>query len=100
MKYKETPDITLKMIIDAGIIKPGAEVYASTNLEIVGHITNEGGILLSNGCEEILHPYPSGAARSVTKSSVNGWKFWLIKIGSDFQELRVIRELYRKKMEL
>ena|SRR5688500_8308089 len=99
MEYKESPDITLKMIIAAGIIEAGTKVYARSNMDIVGVITSNGGIILKIGNEEIIYPYPSGAARSITKSSVNGWIFWMIKIGNDFQELSVIRELYRKQVQ-
>ena len=31
-------------------------------------------------------PYPSGAARSIVKISVNGWKFWKVKIGNEMKE--------------
>jgi len=99
MKYKETPDITLKMILAAGIIEAGTKVYARSCMDIEGLINSDGGIILKIGSGEVLYPYPSGAARAITKSSVNGWIFWMIKIGNKFQELRVIRDLYRKQVE-
>lgn len=38
MKYLEISDITLKMIIDVGLIKPNTKVYASTTNDINGII--------------------------------------------------------------
>jgi len=42
MACKEIPDITLKMIINAGIIKIGTKVYSSPNNEIIGTLDKDG----------------------------------------------------------
>ena len=44
MKYSETPDITLKMIIDSGFLKPNTIVYASIDENITGIINSNGAI--------------------------------------------------------
>ena len=44
MRYEEIPDITLKMIINSGIIKVGTKVYSSPDNEIIGTLDKEGAI--------------------------------------------------------
>lgn len=95
MKYKEIPDITLKMIIEAGIIEPGTNVYANSKDEVIGTLDINGSITVILGDEKKIFPYPSGAARAFTKTSVNGWKFWRILENGKYFNL----SYYKKKFE-
>ena len=97
MSYIEIPDVTLKMIIDSKIIKIGTKVYASSDNNIVGTINKEGAIILNIGNEKRVFPFPSGAARAITKTSVNGWKFWKILDNGQFNELSNYKEKYKRE---
>lgn len=56
MKYPETPDITLKMIIDSGFLKPDTKVYASIDENITGIINSNGAIeIIINGKKMYFH---------------------------------------------
>ena len=57
MAYKEIPDITLKMIINAGIIKIGTKVYSSPNNEIIGTLDKEGAITFEIDNEMKTFPF-------------------------------------------
>ena len=95
MNYKEIPDITLKMIIDAGIIAIGTKVYAYPDNKIFGTLDEEGAITV-NICTELkTFPFPSGAARAIIKTSVNGWKFWRILENGQYNELSYYKEKYK-----
>lgn len=96
MIYKENPDITLKMIIKAGIIKIGTKVYSSPNNEIIGTIDKEGAITLEINNEMKTFPFPSGAGRAITKTSINGWKYWRILDDGIFNELSYYKEKYKQ----
>ena len=97
MEYKELPDITLKMIIDSGLIKPGTRIYASTDPKIFGTINQDGSIslLLDNKLKNF--PFPSGAARSIVHLSVNGWIFWKIKDSEEYKDLSFYKKEYLRK---
>jgi hypothetical protein len=97
MKYSETPDITLKMIIDSGFLKPDTKIYASIDENITGIINSNGAIEIIINGEKIVFPFPSGAARVFAKTSVNGWKFWKIRYNNDLIELAEFKKIYLKK---
>lgn len=97
MKYDETPDITLKMIVDSGFIKPNTKVYASIDEKISGIINIDGAIEINISGVKKVFPYPSGAARAFTKTSVNGWKFWKIDNNDDLIELAELKRKYLNK---
>ncbi|MFI1745943.1 hypothetical protein [Thalassobellus sediminis] len=96
MKYRETPDITLKMIIEAGIIKIGTKVYSSPKNEIVGTLDKEGAITFEIDNVMKTFPFPSGAGRAITKTSINGWKFWRILDNGIYNELSYYKEKYKQ----
>ena len=98
MSYNEFPDITLKMLIEAGAILPNTKVYASKDHEIVGNINSDGSISLIINNQEKKYPFPSGAARAITKSSVNGWLFWRINISGAYIELANIKKDYQRNL--
>jgi len=97
MKYNEVSDITLKMIIDSGLIKPDTKVFASSNPEISGKINHDGSISLFVDNQQKTFPYPSGAARSIVRISVNGWIFWKIMDSGQLKELSYFKKEYIKK---
>lgn len=47
MNYNEIPDVTLKMILDIGILKIGTRVYAYPENKITGTLYKEGAITLN-----------------------------------------------------
>ncbi|MBG6111680.1 hypothetical protein IWX84_002567 [Flavobacterium sp. CG_9.10] len=95
MNYKEIPDITLKMILDIGILRIGTRVYAYTDNKITGTLDKEGAITLDLENETKIFPFPSGAARAITKTSVNGWKFWRVLENGHYNELSYYKEKYK-----
>lgn len=97
MKYNEVPDITLKMIIDSGLIKPDTKVFASSNPEISGKINQDGSISLLIENQQKNFPFPSGAARSIVKISVNGWIFWKIMDSGQLKDLSYFKKEYIRK---
>lgn len=97
MKYQESPDIDLKKLIEDGYIQPNINVYASSDLNIIGLLNENGAIILRINGQERVFPYPSGAARAIVKLSVNGWKFWKIKENDKFLELSEIKKRYLNK---
>ena len=77
--------MTFRAICSAASIAPGTALYASdAGRVVVAEVTDEYGILLSNG--EVLES-PSRAATRVKElatgkyASVNGWKFWHVGEG-------------------
>ncbi|OCX54180.1 hypothetical protein BEL04_07910 [Mucilaginibacter sp. PPCGB 2223] len=96
MGYIEIADVTLQMIIDAGIILPGTSVYNSVDENIVGVLNEDGSITLDINGQLKNFPYPSGAARAIVNLSVNGWIFWKIKENNLFNTLKHYKDLYLK----
>ena len=97
MEYQEKPDITLKDIISDGFIQSNMSVYASTNEKISGIINEEGAIEIKIDGIKKVFPFPSGAARAFTKTSVNGWKFWKINYNNKLIELAELKRKYLDK---
>ena len=99
MDYNEIPGITLKMIIDSGIINPDTIVYASVNHQITGVINSDGSITLNHDHQPKTYPFPSGAARSIVKTSTNGWLFWKILEDDQYRSLSYYKNEYQKLQE-
>jgi hypothetical protein len=99
MNYHEIPGVTLKMIIDSGIIKPETKVYASLNHQITGNINGDGSITLFFDHQPKTFPFPSGAARAIVKTSINGWLFWKILDCDQYKELSYFKNEYLKNLE-
>ena len=94
MGFIEYTNITLKMILDSGLIEPDTLIYSSSQPEVKGKINSDGSItLLLDRQDKVFHS-PSGAARAVVKLSVNGWTFWRFLINNEYKELSFLRELY------
>lgn len=100
MDYKELPDITLKMLIEYGAIKCGEKVYADSDNKIIGTLDKEGAITVNIDGETKTFPFPSGAARAIMKTSINGWIFWRILEDGQYRELRYFKEKYKKESQL
>ncbi len=84
------------MIIDVGIIDNGTKVYAYPDNKIIGTLDKEGAITISLENKARTFPFPSGAARAITKTSVNGWKFWRILENGKYHKLSYFKEKYKQ----
>jgi len=100
MGYTEIPDITLQMIIEAGIIAPNIELYNSFDESIIGTLNENGSITLTIEGKVKNFPYPSGAARAIVNLSVNGWIFWKIKENGVLNTLSFYKERYYKNRSI
>ncbi len=87
MKYLEHQDVTLKMVIDAGLLKPGTIIYASSDNKITGILNDDGSITIEKNGITKNYPYPSGAARAIRGVSISGWIFWLVLEEGNFISL-------------
>lgn len=99
MTYKEIPDITLKMIIKVGIIKIGTKVYSSPDYITTGTLDKNGAITFEIDNEIKTFPFPSGAARAITKKNINGWKYWKIYENEKYHDLCYFKALYKVEYE-
>lgn len=93
MNYIEIPDITMQMLVEAGVIKANTKVYAKDD-NISGIINKDGSITIEINGKIENFPYPSGAARAIVHKSVNGWIFWRIKESENFRTLSEIKKEY------
>ena len=84
------------MLVEAGLLRPETTVYSPTKPPASGKINNDGSITISSGRTFYS---PSGAAKAIAKSSVNGWRFWRIKEGDQYKELTVFREDYKRHFD-
>ena len=98
MSYNVLTEITLKMIIESGVMKPDTIIYSDSEPVICGKINDQGLIVLTIENEIKIFPYPSGAARAIINLSVNGWKFWKVKFGDEMKELSYYRELFKQQI--
>lgn len=99
MGFIEYTNITLKMILDSGLIEPDTLIYSSSQPEVKGKINGDGSITLLLDREDKVFLSPSGAARAVVKLSVNGWIFWKLLINNEYKELSFLRELYNDALK-
>ncbi len=99
METKENglSEITLKMLLDEGIVENGTVFYSDTKPVKIAKINSEGYIELNIDGSLKVFPFPSGAARALVNLSVNGWKFWKIKINNELKEISELRQLYKER---
>ena len=96
VNYLEQQDITLEMVIKAGLLEPGTTLYAASDSNVTGTLNADGSIdLVIDGIKKIF-PYPSGAARAVRNISVSGWVFWKVIENGQFVELIKYKQKYLK----
>lgn len=96
-KTNDLTEITLKMLLDEGIIENGTVLYSDTNPTKTAKINSDGFIDLKIDGSQKLYPFPSGAARALVNLSVNGWKFWKIKINDELKEISELRQIYKER---
>ena len=99
MGFIEYTNITLKMILDSGLVEPSTCIYSSSQPEVKGKINCDGSITLPLDSQDKVFHSPSGAARAVVKLSVNGWTFWKLLINNEYKELSFLRELYNDALK-
>ncbi len=90
-------EITLKMLLEEGIIEKGTIFYSDTNPTKTAKINSDGLIELNIDGSQKLYPFPSGAARALVNLSVNGWKFWKVKINDEFKVISELRQIYKDR---
>ena len=82
--------IDLADLIAAGVLAEGATLHARR-----AGVADRTATVLSDGVidvDGVRHLTPSGAARAVSGTSVNGWWFWLVDPGSRRSLRDVLRE--------
>src|SRR5690606_15132940 len=98
-KTNDLTEITLKMLLDEGIIEKGTVLYSDTNPTKTAKINSDGFIDLNIDGSQKLYPFPSGAARALVNLSVNGWKFWKVKINDELKEISELRKIYKERIK-
>lgn len=68
-------EITIKMLLESGLVEPGTIIYSDTKPVKTAKINSDGLISIDIDGNRKLYPYPSGAARAIVNLSVNGWTF-------------------------
>nr|WP_255497818.1 hypothetical protein [Pedobacter sp. AK013] len=91
----EEQDITLEMVINAGLLKPGTQIYAASDNTVTGTLNGDGSITLKIDDVIKTFPYPSGAARAIRNISISGWIFWKVKEDDKLIELLAYKEKYK-----
>jgi hypothetical protein len=80
-------------LITAGLLEPGATLYprGSRNRGIVATVLPDGTLDVGG----TAYATPSGAAHAVTRTSQNGWSFWLV----DTRSKRSLNDLWREYVD-
>jgi hypothetical protein len=94
MPYLEFAATSLKMLIDANILKPGTNLYAESDDSASALLNADGSISLT--IEGNLKEYqsPSAAAKALTGKSLNGWVFWKVDESGQINTLASFRSKY------
>lgn len=92
--YSLEPSITLKMIIDGGILHAGIKLYTPSNDKVFGTLNLDGSITLEINNDLKKFYSPSGAARAIEKKNLNGWIYWRVRESNTYQDLRYFRNKY------
>ncbi len=93
MANPTTPTITLEMIIDQGLINPNIPIFGPKSDTPTGILNSDGSVSVTIIGKAKTYPYPSGAARSIEKMSLNGWIYWHVNDNGTYRNL----DYYRKK---
>lgn len=83
--------ITLKNVIDAGHLAPGATVVSTNSVWPAKAQVNADGTITVNGTP---HPTPSAAATAVKGGAANGWDFWAADDTTGKTTLATLRARY------
>jgi hypothetical protein len=92
-------EITIKMLLESGLITPGTILYSDTNPVKTATINSDGLISIDVDGNRKFFPYPSGAARALVNLSVNGWTFWKIKVNGELEKISHLRIIYKKQFQ-
>lgn len=97
MSFIDFTSITLKMLIDSHILKPGQVIYPMKGKMKVEGVLNEDGTISMTINTKIRHFLsPSGAAKAVENKSVNGWIYWGVKENNALVELSTFRLKFKE----
>jgi Restriction Enzyme Adenine Methylase Associated len=81
----------LKFLLDAGLLEPGAELWATSHGQRhEATVDDDGSLHLGDGS---IYRNPSGAAVAITGHETNGWMFWRVRLGSQSLRLKELREM-------
>jgi hypothetical protein len=94
----EKTSISLKMLLEVGLIQPGQEVSCG-NQECSGSINSDGSLRIIFKGNEKNFPYLSGAARYVEKRSINGWLYWFVVENGQITTFDDLRQQYLVRQE-
>ncbi|WP_300601966.1 hypothetical protein [Niabella sp.] len=90
----ERTAVTLKMILEKGILQANVKLTSMSNPEVEGVLNEDGSItVVANGKKKIFS-FPSGAARYIERKSINGWIYWQIALKDVKYNLSHYRDLY------
>jgi hypothetical protein len=67
--------VTLKDLIDAGLLRPGQELQFGRRVDVRAQVTPQGTVLFKG----VYYASPSSAGASVNGTSVNGWVAWRLQ---------------------
>ncbi|MCD2424384.1 hypothetical protein LQ567_16510 [Niabella pedocola] len=90
----ERTAVTLKMILEKGILQANLKLTSVLNPEIEGVLNEDGSITVTINGQKRTFLYPSGAARYVEQRSINGWIYWQIELEGMKYTLSYYRDLY------
>lgn len=93
----DVPGVTIKAIVDAGVITADTTLVGGKRNEYTGTITADGLIqLITKNSQLKEYASPSGAARAVTGLHLNGWLYWKVLDSGIYKELAYYREQYKQ----
>lgn len=79
MNALDTIGVSLKMLIEAGILHEGQEIYPLNGKSVVGILQASGKVEITLNGQKKSYLSLSGAARGVEDLSINGWNYWYTK---------------------
>lgn len=89
-------EITLKMLVESELLSAGEELLCE-HPNARGILNSDGSIKVILEGNEKAFQYPSGAARYVENKSLNGWKYWFIRINDEVHFLDSFREKFHSE---
>ena len=94
----EKTSITLKMLIDVGLLHEGQEIFCE-NPSVKGVINVDGSITVNIDGKDYHFDYLSGAARYIEKRSLNGWLYWYIALDGGRRSIGSFRDQYLNRSQ-
>jgi len=80
--------VTIRDLLDAGLLKPGQELRFSGHEDIRANVTSSGTVRFRG----VEYRSPSMAAKAVRGTSLNGWFVWRAKSAGQWIRLRDLRK--------